>query len=156
MSNQKYEIQPTLINLHLIESSHELHYYQFTVKLDRYVGSFNTLNDLSNKACVPNKTEDLNLSMFNMITRKNESKILTKDISCECKCKFDGRKCHSSQKWNNDKCRCECKKYLREKDYIWNLATCSCKSGKYLASIIDDSVITCDKIISAEVKSNNE
>ena len=38
-----------------------------------------------------------------MITGKNESKILTKDISCECKCKFDGRKCNSNQWWNNDK-----------------------------------------------------
>ena len=66
------------------------HYYPFTVKLDRCVGSCNTLNDLSNKVCVPNKTEDLNLSMFNMITGINESKTLTKHISCKCKCKFDG------------------------------------------------------------------
>ena len=42
-----------------------------------------------------------------MSTRKNESKILTKDISCECKCKFDGRNCNCNQCWNNDKCRCE-------------------------------------------------
>ena len=35
-----------------------------------------------------------------MITRKNESKNLTKDISCKCKCKLDGRKCNSNQKWN--------------------------------------------------------
>ena len=34
-----------------------------------------------------------------------------------------------------------------EKDYIWNLPTYSCKNGKYLASIIDDSVITSDEII---------
>ena len=34
-----------------------------------------------------------------------------------------------------------------KKDYIWNPATCSCKNGKYLASIIDDSVITCDEVI---------
>ena len=40
------------------------------VKLDRYVGSCNILNDLSNKACVPNKTEDLNKHDFNMITGK--------------------------------------------------------------------------------------
>ena len=32
-------------------------------------------------------------------------------------------------------------------NYIWNPATCSCKNGKYLASIIDDSVITCDQMI---------
>ena len=38
------------------------------------VGSCNTLNDLSKKVCVPNKTEDLSLSLFNMITGINESK----------------------------------------------------------------------------------
>ena len=36
--------------------------------------------------------------MLNMITGKNQSKILNKDISCECKYKFDGRKCNSNQK----------------------------------------------------------
>ena len=55
--------------------------------------------------------EDLNLSVFNMITGINESKALTKHISCECKCKFDGTKCNSNQWWNNDKYRFECKNY---------------------------------------------
>ena len=45
--------------------------------------------DLSNKVCVSNKIEDLDLSVFNMITGINGSKILTKHISCQCKCKFD-------------------------------------------------------------------
>ena len=74
-----------------------------------------------------------------MITRINESKTLTKHIPRKCKCKFDGRKCNSNQKWNNDKFWCECKKHHRcEKDYTWNPATCSCENGKYLASIIDN------------------
>ena len=68
LSNQKCITQPTLINLHTNEYSQELHYYPFAGKLDRCVGSCNTLNDLSNKVCVSNKTEDLNLSLFNMIT----------------------------------------------------------------------------------------
>ena len=68
------------------------------------VGSCSTLDDLSNKVCVPNKTEDLNIHVFNMITGKNESKVLTNDISCECKYKFDGKKCNSNQEWNNNKC----------------------------------------------------
>ena len=92
LSNQKCMIQPAFINLHLNECSQEFHNYPFAVKLDRCVGSCNALNDLSNKVCVPNKTEDLNLILFNMITRINESKILTKDISHECKCRFDGKK----------------------------------------------------------------
>ena len=70
---------------------------------------------------------------------------------CKCKCKFDGRKCVSNQKWNNDKCQCECEKnHICEKDYIWNPATCFCKNGKYLSSIINNEVIACDEIIDAE------
>ena len=93
LSNEKWEIQPAVINLHPSEYSQELHHYPFTVKLDRCVGSCNTLNDLSNKACVLNKTEDLNIHVFNIITRKNESKILAEDTSCKCKCKckFDAK-----------------------------------------------------------------
>ena len=83
LNNHKCMIQPTLINLHPNEYSQEFHYYPFAVKLDRCVGSCNTLNDLSSKLCVPNKTEDLNLSAFNMTTGINEWKTLTKDISCK-------------------------------------------------------------------------
>ena len=70
--------QPTLINLYLNEYSQKFHYYPFAVKLDRCLGSCNTLNDLSNKVCAPNRTEDLNLRMFNMITGIKELKTLTK------------------------------------------------------------------------------
>ena len=103
LSNQKCKIQLIFIDLHPNEYSQELRYYPFWVKLDRRVGSRNTLKDLSNKVCVPNKTEDLNIHVFNMIIGIIESKILIKNISCKCKCKFDGRKCNSDQKWNNNK-----------------------------------------------------
>ena len=146
LSNQKCMIQPTLINLHRNVYIQEFHYYLFVVKLDRCFGSCNTLNDLSNKVCVTKKTEDLNLSAFNMITGINELKKLTKHISCECKCKFDGGKCNSDQWWNNDKCRCECKRrHVCEKDYIWNPSTISCENGKYSASMMNDSAIKYDE-----------
>ena len=45
LSNQKYMIQPTLINLHPNEYSKDFHYYPFAVKLERCVGSCNTLNE---------------------------------------------------------------------------------------------------------------
>ena len=82
LSSQKYMIQPTLINLHPNEYSQKFHYYPFAVKLDRCVKSCNTLDDLFNKVHVPNKTKDLNLSVFEMITGINEWKTLTKYISC--------------------------------------------------------------------------
>ena len=46
--------------------------------------------------------------------------------------------------WNNNKCLCETK---NPKDYhvcekIW-----ACLNGKHLGNIIENSVITCDKIV---------
>ena len=84
LSTQKFKIQPTLSNLHSYEYTQELHYYPFAIKLDRCVRSCNTLNNLSNnlntlnnltkKVCVPNKTEDLNIHVFNIIRGKMQQK----------------------------------------------------------------------------------
>ena len=49
-----------------------MHFYKFAVGLDKCVGNCNTLNDLSNKLFVPNKTEDLNIQVFNMIALKKD------------------------------------------------------------------------------------
>ena len=68
LSIQKCEIQPTLISLHPNKFSQEFHYYIFAVKLDRCVGKCNTLHNLSSKVRVPNKAEELNLSVFRMMT----------------------------------------------------------------------------------------
>ena len=38
------------------------------VSLDGCHGSCNTLDDFSNRICAPNKTEDVNLSVANMVT----------------------------------------------------------------------------------------
>ena len=57
--------------------------YPILIELDGCVTCVNTLSDLFNKVCFPNKPEDLNLSGFKMITRVSEWK--TKHISCECK-----------------------------------------------------------------------
>ena len=98
-------------------------------------------------------TADLKLSVFNMITKTNESKTLIKYISSEWKCKIDERKCNFNQNRNTDKCRCQCKNPKEhnafKKDYIWNPNTCSFENAEYLTSNIDDSVITCDEVINA-------
>ena len=86
-------IQPALISLHPNEYSqhYKFHYYPFAVKLDICAESCNTLNDLSNKVCAPNKTEDLDISTFNVITEINGSKTLAMHISYKCESRFDGK-----------------------------------------------------------------
>ena len=58
LSNQKCEIQPTLVSIRPNEHSQELHCYPFGVKLDKSAG-ISGLNYLSKKVWVPNKTENL-------------------------------------------------------------------------------------------------
>ena len=75
----------------------------FPIKLDRFLESCNSLNDLSNKVCAPKKPRRFqhDLDIFNKITGINELKTSTKHISWKWKCKFDSRKRNSNQKWNN-------------------------------------------------------
>lgn len=110
--------RPTLTNL----KPNEFDYYLFIVSLDR-CNSWNTfMDDLSRKIGVSNNTEVVNLNFFNTISTMNESRTLTKHISWSCKCKDDGRKCHSNQKWNEELRRYECenpiKHHLYENGYI--------------------------------------
>ena len=90
-----------------------------------------------------------------MITGINESKTLTKHISCKCKYTFHGRNWDWNQSWNNDKFWSKCKKHhIFEKDYIWNPSTCISENKKYLASIMDNWAIIYDEIIEETAPTN--
>ena len=60
LSNQKCKTQSITFTI-LHSNRQELHYYPFAVTLEKCDGSSNTLDDLSDKLCVPYKIEDLNL-----------------------------------------------------------------------------------------------
>ena len=51
--------------------------------------------------CALKETKDINVNAFNMITNKNEAKIMAKHISCDCKCKLNSTTCNTNKKWNN-------------------------------------------------------
>ena len=83
-------IRPTLIDLNPVE----LNYYPFMNILDKCSGSCNAVDDLSKKICVPSGTKDVNVKIFDMITRIYEAKTLVKRINCDCKCKFNSKTCN--------------------------------------------------------------
>ena len=70
LTNQECRFNMRLL-IYIYEYNQEFHFCPFAAKFDRYVGSCNALNDLTNKVCVPNKTKDLNLSNFNMISKRS-------------------------------------------------------------------------------------
>ena len=104
-----------------------LKYYLFMISLDKCTGSCNVLSPW---ICVSKETKDVNVKEFHIITNKNETKTMTKHISCDCRCTFNGTTCNSNQKWNNKLCQCDlkCKKY-----YSWNPSIV-----KHLQIISDD------------------
>ena len=57
--------------------------------------------------------------------------------SCKCGCLLDKKVSNNKQKWNKEKCRCEC---LEIKDcdigYSWNVSNCRCEMKK-LAALIE-------------------
>ena len=76
--------------------------------------------------CVPKKTKDKNVKVLNMITNKNEAKIIRKHISYDYQCKFNS------------------------KYYCCNPSTCIRVNSNYLKSIDDTSVSQC-KILSSQI-----
>lgn len=70
MKNQQCKIRSMLIALNL----DELHYGSFIISINRCDGSCHTVEDPSSTAFFPNKIEDVNLKIFNMITGTNEPK----------------------------------------------------------------------------------
>ena len=70
-------IRPFLIDLNPVEPK----YCPFVISLDKYRG------------CVPSKTKDINVKVFNTITNAN------------FKCKFNSATCISNQKWKNETCQ---------------------------------------------------
>ena len=53
----------------------ELHYCSFVISMNWCNGSCNTVEDPFGRVCIPDKIENVNLKVFNVIKSINESKI---------------------------------------------------------------------------------
>ena len=106
MSDEPGTNRPTLIDLNT--EPFELNYYAFMVILDKCNESFNVLLP---EICVPKEIKGINVKVFNMTENKNETKIMIKHISCDCKCKFNSATFNSNRKQNSKTCQHEYKNY---------------------------------------------
>ena len=89
--------------------------------------------------CVPDVVKNLNVKVFNLMSRTNETRHIKWHETCKCKCRLDASVCNNKQRWNDDKCRCEFfNKGVCHKGYIWISSNCecerdtSCDVGEYL------------------------
>ena len=142
-------------------NSNEHMFYPFSIKVNKCGGSCNGINDPYAKLCVPDIIKNINVKVFNLMSRINETRLET----CKCICRLSASVCNNRQRWKEGQCRCECKelvdKGICDKELIWNPSNCECKCdksygiGKYLDykncvcrnSIVDELVEECAKIV---------
>ena len=66
------------------------------ISQDKCNGGCNAVDDLSTKICVSSKTKDINVKVFDMITKIHQAEILVKHIACHCEWKFSSTVCSSN------------------------------------------------------------
>ena len=98
MNNQGCKIRTERINL----STNEPMFYPYSIKMNRCKGSCNTINNPYAKICVSDQMKNINVKVFNLLSRTNETRYIKWHKTCKCKCTLDASICNNKQRWNDD------------------------------------------------------
>ena len=166
VNNQPCKARPKIVNV----NSNNPVFYPFSIKKNKCSGNCNNIIPPYAKIFVHDVVKDLNVKVFNLMSRTNETRHIKWHGTCKCQCRLDTIVCNNKQRWNEDKCRCECKELIDKgvsyKGYAWNPSNggceCdkSCDIGEYLdyenckcrKRLIDKLVDEWDETIDEEVK----
>ena len=147
MNNQECKVRPEIADI----NSNNPMLYPFSIKINKCSGNCNIINNPYVDICVPDIIKDLNVRVFNLISRTNKTRHIKWHKTCKCICRLDKIICNSKQRWNEDKCRCECKELIDkgvcDKGYVWNPSNCECECDKScnIGKCIDYSSCKCRK-----------
>ena len=87
-------------------------FFPFSIETSKCNGSCNYINYPYAKICVPDIVKILNVNVFNLMSRTNETRFIEWHETCKCECKFVKNVCNNKQRWNKDKCWCECRELI--------------------------------------------
>ena len=94
MKNQECKVKPKIINV----NNNEPVFYPFSIKTSKCSGSYNNINDPYAKICVPNIIKKLNVKVFNLISRTNETRHIKWHETYKYKCRLDASVCNNKQR----------------------------------------------------------
>ena len=147
MKYQECKVRPEIVNI----SRNDPIFYPFSIMTNKCSDNCNDINDPYAKICIPDVFKNLNVKVFNLLSRTNETRKIKWHKTCKCICRLHGIICDSKQRWNKDKCRCEWKKLIDkgicDKGFIWNPCNCECKCDKScnIGEYLDYSNCKCRK-----------
>ena len=70
MNNQECKIRPEVINI----NSNEPLFYRYSGNINKCSGSCNNINDSQTKLCAPDVIKNINVKVFNLISRTNKTR----------------------------------------------------------------------------------
>ena len=124
MNDQEHKTRPKI-------NGNEPVFHLYSIKVNKYSGSCNNINDPYARSCIPDMFRNMNLKVFNLTSWSNQRKQVEWHESCKCECKLNSSACNDKQIWNKDKCRCECKELVNKHDcdkgFLWKLSNCNCE-----------------------------
>ena len=130
MNNQECKLRPKIVDV----SSNNPIFYPFSVKINRCSGNCNSINDPYAKICVPDIVKNLNVKLFNLMSRTNETRSIKSHETCKCICRLNKIICSNKQRWNKGQCRRECKELIDKgvchKGFVFNPSNCKCECDK--------------------------
>ena len=94
MKNQECKTRPEIIDV----NSNEPVFYPYSFKVNNCSGSCNNINNPCAKLCVPDIIENINVKVFNMMSRINETKHIALHETCKCICRLSASVCNNRQK----------------------------------------------------------
>ena len=75
--------------------------------------------------------KDLNVKVFDLMLKTNETRHIKWHQTCKYICRLDGIICNIKQRWNENKCRYQCKELIDKgvcnKGFIWNPSNYECE-----------------------------
>ena len=105
--------------------------FSYKIGVDRCIGSCNDKDNPFLKFCLPYSIKNISVKSLDLTSNKNVLKNISFHQSCKCGCLLDKKVCNNLQKFNKNKCRCECLK-IKDCDigYSWNVNNCRCEMKK--------------------------
>ena len=104
MNNKECKTRQQVVNV----NGDEPVIFPFNIETSKYSSSCNNINYTYAKVCFPDVVKNLNVKVFNLMSRTNETRFIEWHETCKCKCKFGANVCNNKQHWDKNKCRCEC------------------------------------------------
>ena len=85
MINQACKARPEIINV----NSNNPVFYPFSIKTSKCSGNCNNINDPYAKICVPDIIKNLNVKVFNLMSRTTETRHIEWHETCKWQCRLD-------------------------------------------------------------------